>query len=119
MNLGGLVKGGCVAGIVVAGMVVSVDGGTQLVQHSGMSHSIIQSTTNVWRGLGRRPHNSLATDPVNPFPDRPIKPKMYAIEEETDDKWKGCNLKNTTQRLKRHSLKFGILPMEVGMVPVI
>ena len=83
MNLGGLDTGGCVADAVVAGVVVSVDGGTQLVQHSGMSQSIIQSTTNVCRGLGRRSHKSLAMAPENLFPDRPIKPKFMQFEGET------------------------------------
>lgn len=81
MNFGGLDTGGCVADAVVAGVVVSIDGGTQLEQHSGMSQSIIQSTTNVCRGLGRRSHNSLAMAPENLFPDRPIKPKIHAIRK--------------------------------------
>ncbi len=77
----------------MAGVVVSVDGGTQLVQHSGMSHSIMQSTTNVWRGLGRRSHNSLGMAPENPFPERPIKPTSYAIKAESDERWKDRDFK--------------------------
>lgn len=69
-----------IVGIVVAGIVVSVppvvgiivEGvsvppssmGMQLVQHSGMSHPILQSTTRVSSGLGRKSHISVGMDPV-------------------------------------------------------
>ena len=74
-----------IVGIVVAGIVVvsvppvvgiivvvvvgasvppSSSTGIQLVQHSGMSHTILQSTTSVSSGLGRKAHISAGIDPV-------------------------------------------------------
>jgi hypothetical protein len=61
-----------VVGIIVVVVVVVVGAsvppssstGIQLVQHSGMSHTILQSTTSVSSGLGRKAHISAGIDPV-------------------------------------------------------
>jgi len=54
--------------------LLSVMAGTQLVQHCGISQSILQSTTNVWRGSGRRSHTFSGIAPWKLLPERPIKP---------------------------------------------
>jgi len=54
-----------VVGIIVEGVSVPPSSmGMQLVQHSGISHPILQSTTRVSSGLGRKSHISVGMDPV-------------------------------------------------------
>lgn len=57
-----------VVGILVVGVVGVSEPpsstGIQLVQHSGMSHPILQSTRRVSSGLGRKSHISVGMDPV-------------------------------------------------------
>ena len=68
--------------------------GTQLVQHSGIAHSVSQLTTRVRRGVGRSAHISLGTAPSKAFPERPIKSDAQKCIEivwafETDEDKKG------------------------------
>jgi hypothetical protein len=59
-----------VVGIIVVVVVVgasvppSSSTGIQLVQHSGILHTMLQSTTSVSSGLGRKAHISVGIDPV-------------------------------------------------------
>lgn len=74
--------------------------GTQLVQHCGISQSILQSTTNVWRGEGRRSHTSLGIAPTKLLPERPIKPKCLGLQRE--DKYEYSLFYKTDHRIDTH-----------------